>query len=102
MSNKQNDELVDLEKDYLAEKPTMFVSFSGGRTSGYMCKWLLDNKSDEYFGGVQAFEKHRVGVRGRVEGERACLAPSKVSNKRGEQVLHLNNRGYWVQKFSQS
>ena len=56
----------------------------------------------EYFGGVQAFEKHRVGVRGRVEGERACLAPSKVSNKKGEQVLHLNNRGYWVQKFSQS
>lgn len=28
--------------------PTMFVSFSGGRTSGYMCRWLLDNKADEY------------------------------------------------------
>ena len=26
----------------------MFVSFSGGRTSGYMCHWLLENKSDEY------------------------------------------------------
>jgi len=29
-------------------KKTLFVSFSGGRTSGYMCHWLLKNKSDEY------------------------------------------------------
>lgn len=29
-------------------KKTLFVSFSGGRTSGYMCHWLLENKSDEY------------------------------------------------------
>ena len=29
-------------------KETMFVSFSGGRTSGYMCHWLLENKTDEY------------------------------------------------------
>jgi len=29
-------------------KETMFVSFSGGRTSAYMARWLLDNKSDEY------------------------------------------------------
>tara|TARA_R110000787_G_scaffold257683_1_gene362882 strand:+ start:8283 stop:9158 length:876 start_codon:yes stop_codon:yes gene_type:complete len=29
-------------------KETLFNSFSGGRTSGYMSKWLLDNKSDEY------------------------------------------------------
>ena len=29
-------------------KETMFVSFSGGRTSGFMCHWLLENKSDEY------------------------------------------------------
>ena len=29
-------------------KQTMFVSFSGGRTSAYMCHWLLENKSDEY------------------------------------------------------
>ncbi len=26
----------------------MFVSFSGGRTSGYMCHWLLENKADRY------------------------------------------------------
>ena len=29
-------------------KPTLFVSFSGGRTSAFMCRWLLDNKADEY------------------------------------------------------
>ena len=29
-------------------KKTMFVSFSGGRTSGYMCHYLIQNKSDEY------------------------------------------------------
>ena len=29
-------------------KKTLFVSFSGGRTSGYMCHWLLENKADEY------------------------------------------------------
>lgn len=26
----------------------MQISFSGGRTSGFMTKWLLDNRSDEY------------------------------------------------------
>jgi len=30
------------------DKETLFVSFSGGRTSGYMCHWLLENKADEY------------------------------------------------------
>lgn len=29
-------------------KEAMVVSFSGGRTSAYMSKWLIDNKSDEY------------------------------------------------------
>lgn len=29
-------------------KETIFVSFSGGRTSAYMSKWLVDNKSGEY------------------------------------------------------
>ncbi|MCJ7824256.1 MAG: phosphoadenosine phosphosulfate reductase family protein, partial [Anaerolineales bacterium] len=24
------------------------MSFSGGRTSGYMCHWLLENKANEY------------------------------------------------------
>lgn len=29
-------------------KKLMQISFSGGRTSGFMTKWLLDNKKDEY------------------------------------------------------
>jgi 3'-phosphoadenosine 5'-phosphosulfate sulfotransferase (PAPS reductase)/FAD synthetase len=30
------------------KKETLFVSFSGGRTSAYMCHWLLKNKSNEF------------------------------------------------------
>ena len=29
-------------------KEMVFVSFSGGRTSAFMAKWLIDNKSDEF------------------------------------------------------
>jgi len=32
----------------MREKKRLLASFSGGRTSAFMTKWLLDNKSDEY------------------------------------------------------
>jgi hypothetical protein len=31
-----------------SEKETLFVSFSGGRTSGYMCWWLIEYMSHKY------------------------------------------------------
>ena len=50
----------------------------------------------EYFGGVKAFELHRVGS-GR---DRACLAPSVVRDKQNRPVLKLNDRGYWIRRVS--
>ena len=32
----------------MPDKPTLFAAFSGGKTSGYMCHWLIENKSEEY------------------------------------------------------
>lgn len=32
----------------MSEKKRLLASFSGGRTSAFMTKWLLDNKLDEY------------------------------------------------------
>ncbi len=32
----------------IKNKPTLFISFSGGRTSAYMCDLLLKNYSDQY------------------------------------------------------
>lgn len=32
----------------MANKENILVSFSGGRTSGFMCKWLIDNMSHLY------------------------------------------------------
>jgi len=52
----------------------------------------------EYFGGVSAFDLHRVGA----AGDRSCLHPSQVSNRRSESVLRLNDKGYWVSEYSKT
>ena len=37
-----------LNSKNIPQKPKMLISFSGGRTSAMMTKWLLDHKSNEY------------------------------------------------------
>ena len=49
-----------------------------------------------YFGGVTAFDLHRVGV----YTDRSCLAPSDVRDKKNRPVLRLNDRGYWIRRVS--
>jgi hypothetical protein len=49
----------------------------------------------EYFGGVGAFDLHRVGA----GADRACLAPSAVANKEKQTLLRFNDRGYWVRSY---
>ncbi len=52
-------------------KETMFVSFSGGRTSAYMSKWLIDNKSDEY-DFIFVFANTGLEVEGTLEFAHKC------------------------------
>ena len=52
----------------------------------------------EYFGGVGAFDLHRVGRVG-SDRDRACLAPSVVADKKNRPLLNLNKKGYWVRTY---
>jgi len=54
--------------------------------------YCLCSACGEYFGGVRAFELHRVGP----AAKRSCLHPSRVSNGKNRPLLRLNKRGYWV------
>ena len=49
----------------------------------------------EYFGGVRAFEVHRVGP----TDDRACLAPAGMRDRQLRPLLRLNSRGYLVRIF---
>lgn len=44
-----------------------------------------------YFGGVSSFDLHRYQMDGG-----GCFAPDQVQSKKGEPLLKLNERGYWV------
>ena len=45
-----------------------------------------------YFGGVSAFDMHRVGP----AADRSCLPPGAVRDKQERSLLWLNKYGYWV------
>ncbi len=49
----------------------------------------------EYFGGVRAFEVHRVGP----TDDRSCLAPAGMRDRHLRPLLRLNSRGYLVRIF---
>ena len=48
-----------------------------------------------YFGGVRAFEVHRVGP----GHNRRCLDVAGMSDKLGMPLLTLNDRGYWIRTY---
>lgn len=50
----------------------------------------------EYFGGANAFAKHRI----KNAGGGLCVPPSDVRNRKNELVLELNSKGYWVRYYS--
>ena len=50
----------------------------------------------ERFGGVYAFELHRVGL----SPDRSCLSPAAMSDSYGQPILRLNNLGYWVRTWT--
>ena len=49
----------------------------------------------EYFGGVTAFDMHRIGP----AHDRRCKAPAQVSDSKGKPLLKVSKYGYWVAKY---
>ena len=45
-----------------------------------------------YFGGLRAFERHRIGP----ASDRTCLDPCCVSDSQKRPLLQLNKHRYWV------
>jgi len=72
-------------------KTNLSVSFSGGRTSAYMAKWLIDNKSDEY-------ELNFIFANTGLEDERTLRFVNDCDKRWGlnlvwvEAVVHHNER----------
>lgn len=49
-----------------------------------------------YFGGVRAFDLHRTGP----ASARKCADPAGLTSKKGQPLLFLNDRGYWVGHYA--
>ena len=45
-----------------------------------------------YFGGVNGFERHRIGP----AADRRCLPLGAVRDKQNRSLLRLTEQGYWV------
>lgn len=48
-----------------------------------------------YFGGVRAFDLHRVGP----ANARSCADPARLTGNSGRTLLRLNDRGFWVRDY---
>jgi hypothetical protein len=77
-------------------KERLLVSFSGGETSAYMAKWLIDNKADEYemvfvFANTGEENEETLNFANRCDKEwglNLVWIEAKVNPKKGKGVRH--------------
>ena len=56
--------------------------------------YCLCRSCGQYFGGVKGFDMHRR--------DSGCLPPDTLLTRKGERLLEINARGYWVTRAPKS